>query len=71
MGLFLTEGVHVRPMFANIWGEAGVDKMISILTTEIHTQMQLLGVKSLAEVDMTRVSRSTCFMHTTSLSGMN
>jgi isopentenyl diphosphate isomerase/L-lactate dehydrogenase-like FMN-dependent dehydrogenase len=43
-------------MFANIWGEAGVDKLVSILTTELRTQMQLLGVKSLAEVDASHVS---------------
>ncbi|KAF8597892.1 FMN-dependent alpha-hydroxy acid dehydrogenase [Ceratobasidium sp. AG-I] len=49
-------GLGRSPMFANIWGEAGVDKMISVLTTEVHTQMQLLGVKSLAEVDITRIN---------------
>ncbi|CAE6507302.1 unnamed protein product [Rhizoctonia solani] len=44
------------PMFANIWGEAGVDKLISILTTELSSEMKLIGVTSLLEVNSTVVN---------------
>jgi isopentenyl diphosphate isomerase/L-lactate dehydrogenase-like FMN-dependent dehydrogenase len=43
-------------MFANIWGEPGVDKLIDILTTELKTEMKLLGVTSLLEINSTVVS---------------
>ncbi|EUC56371.1 FMN-dependent dehydrogenase, partial [Rhizoctonia solani AG-3 Rhs1AP] len=49
-------GLGRSPMFANIWGEAGVDKLISILATELSTEMKLIGVTSLAEINSTVVN---------------
>ncbi|KAH7311785.1 hypothetical protein B0J17DRAFT_724651 [Rhizoctonia solani] len=49
-------GLGRSPMFANIWGEVGVDKMISILTTELSTEMKLIGVTDLAEINSTVVN---------------
>ncbi|CAE6442003.1 unnamed protein product [Rhizoctonia solani] len=49
-------GLGRSPMFANIWGEAGVDKLISILTTELSSEMKLIGVTSLLEVNSTVVN---------------
>ena len=36
-------GLGRSPMYANVYGEAGVTKMINILRQEIITEMQLLG----------------------------
>lgn len=49
-------GLGRSPMFANIWGEEGVDKLISILTIELRTEMKLVGVTSLAEINSTIVN---------------
>ncbi|EUC56370.1 FMN-dependent dehydrogenase, partial [Rhizoctonia solani AG-3 Rhs1AP] len=49
-------GLGRSPMFANIWGQAGVDKLISILATELSTEMKLIGVTSLAEINSTVVN---------------
>ncbi|CUA76622.1 Cytochrome b2, mitochondrial [Rhizoctonia solani] len=49
-------GLGRSPMFANIWGDAGVGKLISILATELSTEMKLVGVTSLAEINSTIVS---------------
>ncbi|KAF8707372.1 FMN-dependent alpha-hydroxy acid dehydrogenase, partial [Rhizoctonia solani] len=49
-------GLGRSPMFANIWGEAGVDKLISILSTELSTEMKLIGVTSLSQINSTVVN---------------
>ncbi|KAF8707373.1 FMN-dependent alpha-hydroxy acid dehydrogenase, partial [Rhizoctonia solani] len=49
-------GLGRSPMFANIWGEAGVDKLIDILTTELRTEMKLLGLTSLAQINSTVIN---------------
>ncbi|CEL53396.1 Cytochrome b2, mitochondrial OS=Saccharomyces cerevisiae (strain ATCC 204508 / S288c) GN=CYB2 PE=1 SV=1 [Rhizoctonia solani AG-1 IB] len=49
-------GLGRPPMFANIWGEDGVDKLISILATELSTEMKLIGVTSLAQINSTVVN---------------
>lgn len=36
-------GLGRTPMFANIYGEAGVSKMIDMLRTELETEMKLMG----------------------------
>ncbi|KAK7061060.1 hypothetical protein VNI00_000795 [Paramarasmius palmivorus] len=36
-------GLGRSPMFANIWGEEGVSKMIDLLATELRTTMLLMG----------------------------
>jgi hypothetical protein len=43
-------------MFANIWGQDGVDKLISVLSIVQSTEMKLFGVISLAEINSTAVS---------------
>lgn len=47
-----------RPaMFANIYGQSGVAKMINILRTELTTEMQLMG-----EADINRYRGNTTFV---------
>ncbi|KAJ0104019.1 hypothetical protein J7T55_009683 [Diaporthe amygdali] len=49
-----------RPaMFANIYGQSGVAKMINILRTELTTEMQLMG-----EADINRYRGNTTFVNT-------
>jgi isopentenyl diphosphate isomerase/L-lactate dehydrogenase-like FMN-dependent dehydrogenase len=48
-------GLGRPPMFANIYGQGGVDKMLSILNKEMVTEMQLLG---LTDVDQWRGNTS-------------
>ncbi|CAE6413859.1 unnamed protein product [Rhizoctonia solani] len=49
-------GLGRSPMFSNIWGEPEVDKLISIHSAELSTEMKLIGVASLAEINSTVVN---------------
>ncbi|KAJ7624908.1 FMN-dependent alpha-hydroxy acid dehydrogenase [Roridomyces roridus] len=46
-----------RPaMFANIWGDAGVDKLISLFAAELQTTMQLMGVQNVNQLNTSYVN---------------
>ncbi|KAJ6529153.1 FMN-dependent alpha-hydroxy acid dehydrogenase [Mycena vulgaris] len=44
-------GLGRPPMFANIWGEAGVSRMISLFAQEMATSMQLMGVADVNQLN--------------------
>ncbi|KAJ7231325.1 FMN-dependent alpha-hydroxy acid dehydrogenase [Mycena rebaudengoi] len=48
-------GLGRPPMFANIWGEAGVSKLIDIFSAEMGTSMQLMGVADVAQLNASYV----------------
>ena len=52
-------GLGRSPMFANIYGEEGVTKMISILTEELKTTMELMG-----QSDIDGYRGNTTFLNT-------
>lgn len=49
-------GLGRSPVFANIWGEAGVSRLIDMMRTEIETTMALMGQANTATLDATSVS---------------
>lgn len=49
-------GLGRSPMFANIWGEEGVSRMIDLLSTELKTSMQLMGVNDVSKIDDTYIN---------------
>ncbi|KAK6068338.1 hypothetical protein SCUP515_09624 [Seiridium cupressi] len=52
-------GLGRAPMFANVFGQEGVEKMLSILNTEMVTEMQLLG-----QADSNKWRGNTSFINT-------
>ncbi|KAF7315518.1 FMN-dependent alpha-hydroxy acid dehydrogenase [Mycena indigotica] len=44
-------GLGRPPMFANVWGEAGVSRMAALLARELGTSMQLMGVRDVRELN--------------------
>lgn len=44
-------------MYSLMWGEDGVDRLLEIFTEEVSTNMQLLGVKNLSELEPRHVRR--------------
>ncbi|KAJ7735386.1 FMN-dependent alpha-hydroxy acid dehydrogenase [Mycena maculata] len=49
-------GLGRPPMFANIWGEAGVARMISLFGTEMATSMRLMGVENVNQLNTSYVN---------------
>ncbi|KAF8916024.1 FMN-dependent alpha-hydroxy acid dehydrogenase [Mucidula mucida] len=49
-------GLGRSPVFANIWGEAGVSRLIDMMRTEIETTMALMGQANTATLDATSVN---------------
>ncbi|KAF9045681.1 FMN-linked oxidoreductase [Hymenopellis radicata] len=49
-------GLGRSPVFANIWGEAGVSRLIDMMKTEIETTMELMGQANTATLDATSVN---------------
>ncbi|KAK0202545.1 FMN-dependent alpha-hydroxy acid dehydrogenase [Desarmillaria ectypa] len=49
-------GLGRSPIFANIWGEEGVSRMIEMLQTELETTMQLMGESKVANIDSSYVN---------------
>lgn len=52
-------GLGRPPMFANVFGQEGVETMLSILNTELVTEMQLLG-----QTDVNKWRGNTSFINT-------
>jgi isopentenyl diphosphate isomerase/L-lactate dehydrogenase-like FMN-dependent dehydrogenase len=52
-------GLGRPPMFANVFGQEGVEQMLSILNTELVTEMQLLG-----QTDLEKWRGNTSFINT-------
>ncbi|KAJ7686173.1 FMN-dependent alpha-hydroxy acid dehydrogenase [Mycena rosella] len=44
-------GLGRPPMFANIWGEEGVSRLISLFAQEMATSMQLMGVADVSQLN--------------------
>jgi isopentenyl diphosphate isomerase/L-lactate dehydrogenase-like FMN-dependent dehydrogenase len=42
-------------MFANIWGEAGVSRLINLFSQEMKTSMQLMGVANVNQLNSSYV----------------
>ncbi|KAJ6613195.1 FMN-dependent alpha-hydroxy acid dehydrogenase [Mycena sp. CBHHK59/15] len=49
-------GLGRPPMFANIWGEAGVTRLIELFAAEMATSMQLMGVADVAQLNTSYVN---------------
>ncbi|KAK7046533.1 FMN-dependent alpha-hydroxy acid dehydrogenase [Favolaschia claudopus] len=49
-------GLGRSPMFANIWGEAGVSRMIDLFSQEMKTSMQLMGVSDVRQLNTSYVN---------------
>ncbi|KAK0199479.1 FMN-dependent alpha-hydroxy acid dehydrogenase [Desarmillaria ectypa] len=49
-------GLGRSPIFANIWGEEGVSRMIEMLQTELKTTMQLMGKNKVANINSSYVN---------------
>ncbi len=49
-------GLGRSPMFANVWGEEGVLRMIEILKAELETSMQLMGESKVRNINSSYVS---------------
>ncbi|KAJ7209784.1 FMN-dependent alpha-hydroxy acid dehydrogenase [Mycena pura] len=49
-------GLGRPPMFANIWGEAGVMRMIDLFAQEMYTSMQLMGVSNVNQLNTSYVN---------------
>ncbi|SJL04051.1 related to CYB2-lactate dehydrogenase cytochrome b2 [Armillaria ostoyae] len=49
-------GLGRSPIFANIWGEEGVSRMIEMLQTELETTMQLMGESNVANINSSYVN---------------
>ncbi|KAJ7129075.1 FMN-dependent alpha-hydroxy acid dehydrogenase [Mycena filopes] len=49
-------GLGRPPMFANIWGEAGVSRMIDLFAQEMATSMQLMGVADVTQLNTSYVN---------------
>ncbi|KAJ4481845.1 FMN-dependent alpha-hydroxy acid dehydrogenase [Lentinula lateritia] len=52
-------GLGRSPIFANIYGEDGVDRMLTLLQAELQTSLQLMG-----EADVQNVVGNTTFINT-------
>ncbi len=55
-------GLGRSPIFANVWGEEGVLRMIEILKAELETTMQLMGESKVRNINSSYVSvfRTPC-----------
>jgi isopentenyl diphosphate isomerase/L-lactate dehydrogenase-like FMN-dependent dehydrogenase len=42
-------------MFANIWGEAGVSRLIDLFSQEMATSLQLMGVSNVNQLNTSYV----------------
>ncbi|KAJ7041565.1 FMN-dependent alpha-hydroxy acid dehydrogenase [Mycena alexandri] len=49
-------GLGRPPMFANIWGEAGVSRLIELFGQEMATSMQLMGVSDVTQLNTSYVN---------------
>ncbi|KAJ7135779.1 FMN-dependent alpha-hydroxy acid dehydrogenase [Mycena epipterygia] len=49
-------GLGRPPMFANIWGEAGVSRLIDLFAQEMATSMQLMGVADVSQLNSSYVN---------------
>ncbi|KAG7445024.1 FMN-dependent alpha-hydroxy acid dehydrogenase [Guyanagaster necrorhizus] len=49
-------GLGRSPIFANIWGEEGVSRMIEMLQTEFETTMQLMGESKVANINSSYIN---------------
>jgi len=49
-------GLGRSAMYANIWGEDGVSKMIDMMKTELGTTMQLMGESRTSKIKLSYVS---------------
>ncbi|KAJ7487916.1 FMN-dependent alpha-hydroxy acid dehydrogenase [Mycena latifolia] len=49
-------GLGRPPMFANIWGEAGVSRLIDLFSQEMATSMQLMGVSDVNQLNTSYVN---------------
>ncbi|KAJ6571567.1 FMN-dependent alpha-hydroxy acid dehydrogenase [Mycena capillaripes] len=49
-------GLGRPPMFANIWGEAGVSRMIDLFSKEMATSLQLMGVSDINQLNASFVN---------------
>ncbi|KAF7350294.1 FMN-dependent alpha-hydroxy acid dehydrogenase [Mycena venus] len=49
-------GLGRPPMFANIWGEAGVSRLIDLFSQEMKTSMQLMGVSNVNQLNTSYVN---------------
>ncbi|KAJ6484466.1 FMN-dependent alpha-hydroxy acid dehydrogenase [Mycena vitilis] len=49
-------GLGRSPMFANIWGEAGVSRLIDLFAQEMSTSMQLMGVADVHQLNTSYVN---------------
>ncbi|KAJ7466754.1 FMN-dependent alpha-hydroxy acid dehydrogenase [Mycena galericulata] len=49
-------GLGRPPMFANIWGEAGVSRLIDLFGQEMATSMQLMGVENVNQLNTSYVN---------------
>lgn len=49
-------GLGRSPIYANIWGEEGVSRMIEMLQTELETTMQLMGESKVYNINSTYVN---------------
>ncbi|KAJ7152685.1 FMN-dependent alpha-hydroxy acid dehydrogenase [Mycena crocata] len=49
-------GLGRSPMFANIWGEAGVSRMIDLFAQEMATSMRLMGVTNVANLNSSYIN---------------
>ncbi|KAK0489231.1 FMN-dependent alpha-hydroxy acid dehydrogenase [Armillaria novae-zelandiae] len=49
-------GLGRSPMFANVWGEQGVLRMIEILKAELETTMQLMGESKVKNINSSYVN---------------
>ncbi|KAK0213430.1 FMN-dependent alpha-hydroxy acid dehydrogenase [Desarmillaria ectypa] len=49
-------GLGRSPIFANIWGEEGVSRMIGMLRTELETTMKLMGESKVADINSSYVN---------------
>ena len=50
-------GLGRSPIFANVWGEEGVLKMINLLETELRTTMLLMGESNVNNINSSYVSK--------------
>ncbi|KAF7321683.1 FMN-dependent alpha-hydroxy acid dehydrogenase [Mycena kentingensis (nom. inval.)] len=49
-------GLGRPPMFANIWGEAGVSRMIDLFAQELLTSLRLMGVSDVKDLNLSYAS---------------
>ncbi|PBK69199.1 FMN-dependent alpha-hydroxy acid dehydrogenase [Armillaria solidipes] len=64
-------GLGRSPMFANVWGEDGVLRMIGILRTELETTMQLMGESKVRNINSSYVSFWNAMLLETTLTALH